>query len=361
VYEILPLPDRSLWVGTEAGLFRGVRRESGISWKKVAAVGDLPVHSVRLAPDGDLWIGTETHGAARIRADTGYVEWFGEQQGLTAKAPYTLRFDRQHRLWAATDVGVFVARAPYRRFSRVNELPSTRFWTVAEGTDGTIWAGGVGGLFGYAGGRWKNYTRADGLSNQEVISLGAGRDGKMWIGYRYGGGIDRIRPLTDGATIEKAVQRPGSDGIVYFLEFDASGRLWAGTEKGVDMWDGSRWNHYDSSDGLAWDDCNLNGFAGEADGTVWIGTSGGLSRFKARPRRPGELLPKVIFTKLFMGQTDMLGQRNPSVSIHSNALTARYSVPCGATFLMPSLYLHRAFRNGTGGNLGWATDGYVRL
>ena len=81
------------------------------------------------------------------------------------------------------------------------------------------------------------------------------------------------------------MQRPGSDGLVYFLNFDARGRLWAGTERGVDMWDGPRWSHYDISDGLAWDDCNLNAFAEEPDGTVWIGTSGGLSRFKPTSAR----------------------------------------------------------------------------
>src|ERR1019366_9134860 len=106
---------------------------------------------------------------------------------------------------------------------------------------------------------------ADGLSNREVLSLAAGRDGKMWIGYRYGGGIDRIRSLHNGAAIEKGIQRRGTDGLVYFLEFDASGRLWAGTERGVDVWDGYHWNHYDSSDGLAWDDCNLNAYAAEAN------------------------------------------------------------------------------------------------
>jgi diguanylate cyclase (GGDEF)-like protein len=325
VYEILPRRDGSLWVGTEAGLFRGARQEFGISWKKVPGVGDFPVHSVRPAPDGDVWIGTETHGAARIHAGTGRVEWFGPRQGLTSNAPYTVRLDRQQRVWAATEAGLFVASAPYRRFSRVSGLPDKRFWTVAEGTDGTIWAGGAAGLFECMGGRWKNYTRADGLSNQEVLALGAGPDGKMWIGYRYGGGIDRILPRAKGGAIEKGVQRAGTDGLVYFLEFDASGRLWAGTERGVDIWDGLRWSHYDSSDGLVWDDCNLNAFAAEPDGTVWIGTSGGLSRFRAQPRGTAEFQPKVVFSHLVMGRLEVSGQRNPSVGMDSNTLSARFS------------------------------------
>jgi len=74
----------------------------------------------------------------------------------------------------------------------------------------------------------------------------------MWVGYRYGGGIDRVHPQAGGVTIEKGVQRSGDDGLVYFLDYDAKGRLWAGTERGVDMWDGAHWSHYDTDDGLAW-------------------------------------------------------------------------------------------------------------
>ncbi|MGD0757274.1 MAG: EAL domain-containing protein [Candidatus Sulfotelmatobacter sp.] len=326
VYEIQPQADGTLWVGTEGGLLRGVRQHSGIRWTKVAGLDGFPVHSVRMAPaNDDLWIGTEANGIARLHPRTGRVERFGEAQGLLGKSAYTLRFDRQQRLWAATDVGLFLASPPYRVFSRVAELPFQRFWAIAEGSDGNIWAGGADGLFAYANGHWQNFTRATGLSNQEILSLGAGANGEIWIGYRFGGGIDRVHLGLNGLAIEKGVQRPGSDGLVYFLQLDASGRLWAGTERGVDMWNGSRWSHYDTSDGLAWNDCDLNGFAQEPDGTVWIGTSGGLSQFKPRPRLSPEVPIEVVFTKLMMGRTDVSGRSNPSFSVHANSLIARYS------------------------------------
>ncbi len=325
VYEIQPQVDGILWVGTEGGLLRGERSASGIQWKKVPGWDGIPVHSVRLGPDGDLWIGTEAHGAARLHVRTGRVERFGEAQGLAGRSPYTLRFDHQQRLWAATEAGLFVAAAPYEKFSRVAEVPSNQIWAVAEGSDGSIWAGGAGGLFVNANGHWKNFTRDNGLSNQEVLALGAAANGEIWTGYRFGGGIDRVHLQAGGLAVEKGVQRPGSDGLVYFLEFDALGRLWAGTERGVDMWNGSRWSHYDTSDGLAWDDCDLNGFAEEADGTVWIGTSGGLSQFKPRPSPLAEAPIEVIFTKLVMGGKDVSGQSDPSLDARANSLIARYS------------------------------------
>ena len=325
IYEILPRGDGSLWVGTEAGLFRGDRRQFGVSFHSIAGLDGIPVHSVRRAPNGDVWIGTETRGVARIDAGTQKAEWFGESQGLQGKAAYTVRFDREGRLWAASESGLFRAEAPYRRFSRVTELPATRIWAFAEGSDGTVWAGGRDGLFEFAAGRWRNLTQTDGLSNREVLTLGAGPNGAVWVGYRFGGGIDRVQPQAGGVSIQKGVQRNGSDGLIYFLDFDAKGRLWAGTERGVDMWDGARWSHYDMNDGLAWDDCDLNAFAEEADGTVWIGTSGGLSRFKPLPRLAADAPLEVVFTKLVIGQTDVSELHNPSFGIHSNSLVARYS------------------------------------
>jgi diguanylate cyclase (GGDEF)-like protein len=92
------------------------------------------------------------------------------------------------------------------------------------------------------------------------------------------------------------------------------------------MWDGARWSHYDMNDGLAWDDCNLNAFAAQPDGTVWIGTSGGLSRFKPLPPRAPNAPLEVVLTKLAAGQTDVSELPNPSFGIHANSLVARYSV-----------------------------------
>lgn len=325
VYEIHPQANGRLWVATEGGLLRGDRQKAGIRWQKIAGLVGFPVHAIQEAPNGDLWVGTETRGAARLDPRTGSVEWFNEAKGLDGKAAYTLRFDTSHRLWAATETGLFMAEPPYRKFARVSGVPSQRVWAIAEGTDGTIWAGAASGLFAHVGGQWKRWTRSDGLSNQEVLSLGTASDGTMWVGYRFGGGIDRVKLKAGGLGIEKAVQRPGTDGLVYFLSFDASGRLWAGTEHGVDVWSGTRWSHYDMSDGLAWNDCNLNAFAEEPDGTIWIGTAGGLSRFRPRPH-PALAGPlDVVFTRLVMGQTDVSGQNGQSSGIRANSLIARYS------------------------------------
>ncbi len=326
-YEVLPRPDGSLLVGTEGGLYHGQPQGFAMNWTKVASLGSSPVHSIQVAPGGDLWVGTEARGAARIHSADSSVTWFGDKQGLTGKEAYVLRFDRLHRLWAATEAGLFMSLPPYQRFTRIPELPAGRFWAIAEASDGNLWAGGAGGLFVCVRGVWKNIMSADSLNDREVTSLGAGADGVMWVGYRPGGGIDRVHLSPGGIQIDKGVQRRGTNGIVYFLDFDAHGRLWAGTERGVDVWDGSRWSHYDMRDGLAWDDCDLNGFAAQADGTVWIGTSGGLSRFTPNLHKELSSPPEVVFTRLTMGNKDVSGLSKPSLGAPSNSVIAQFAAP----------------------------------
>jgi diguanylate cyclase (GGDEF)-like protein len=323
VNAILPQRNGLIWVGADGGLLRGKRQSFGIEWQKVAGFEGLNVHTVAPGPDGALWIGTESHGIARIDA-RGRLNWLNGAQGLK-KGVFELRFDRRQRLWAGTDVGLFVAQPPYEKFALVPELPPVRVRAIVEGTDGTLWAGGIGGLFSLAGGQWRHWTEADGLRSKQVLSLGVGLQGRIWVAYRFTSGMDRVHLQPNGLAVEKNVQRPGSDAIVYFIESDAAGRMWAGSDHGVDVWDGAHWSHYGMSDGLVWDNCQQNSFAAEPDGTVWIGTSGGLSRFKPRLRQDTKAPIKVVFTKLSIGGADVSGLIRPSFDIHTNSLLAHYS------------------------------------
>ena len=326
IYEILPCPDHSVWVATGSGLYHGIEQPFGYRWQQFAPLANVSVHSLQMDKAGNLWVGTDGRGVVRIHPATGALTTFGAREGLATTHVYMVRFDREHRLWVTTTTGLFVAQPPYSQFERSPGLPQTLFWAVTESKDGSIWAGGAGGLYRYSGGQWRNWGKADGLSNQEVLSLGAGPDESMWVGYSYGGGIDRVRYSDGGIQIQRDVQRPGTTGIVYFLEFDSSGRLWAGTDHGVDIWNGSYWGHYDTGDGLAWDDCDLNGFAESPEThAYWIGTSGGLSRFSPRPHGARNAPVQVVFTRLLMGQEDITGLHDPSFDQQDNALTVQFS------------------------------------
>jgi len=324
VGAILPQPGGPIWVGEDGDLMRGERKGIRIQWTKVAGLEGTNVQAVTAGPNGTIWLGTNPNGIARMNPSTGSLAWLGQPHS-SIKSVFDLRFDRQRRLWVGSDGGLYVAHAPYTRYERISALPALRVYSVAEGSDGTIWAGGIGGLFSYTGGQWRNWTEADGLRSQQILSLGVGAKGTIWIAYRFAAGMDRVHLLGNGLSVEKNVQRPGSNGIVSFIKPDAQGRMWTGSDHGVDVWDGLRWSHYGMSDGLAWDNCARNAFAAEPDGTVWIGTSGGLSRFKPSSQQSPAAPVEVVFTRLLMGGGDVSRESNPSFDVHANSLLAHYT------------------------------------
>jgi diguanylate cyclase (GGDEF)-like protein len=341
-YGVTPAGNGAYWAATDAGLFLGRQTSTGWNWKRQATLGDLPIHSVQPDGHGKVWLGTEGKGAVRMDLKTGGVEWFGPKQGLNAQSPYTIMIDRQNRIWAASMTGLFVADGSTLRFRAADGLPSAIFClAVIEAPNGDIWAGTRDGLFQLSGGQWNRFSTANGLSNDEVLSLAAGTNGDIWVGYQYGNQIDRIHATGNGLTVAHEKNRKDdSRGTTYFLGFDARGRLWAGTNRGVDVRNGNvrdesadeararygvAWDHYDHHDGLVWDDCDLNGFRANPDGTVWIGTSGGLALFTPQDAASLQGPPVAILTKLTLGKQSVDTGASISVEHTANSLTARFS------------------------------------
>ncbi len=330
VFGVLPAGDGSMWAGTSGGLFHGVKEDGRLRWKHLDALGNSEVMSVLPLGGGELLVGMARHGVARVDVRRNRVAWYGKLDGLHNKMVHVIRFDGGRRLWVVTGAGVYVADAPYTRYRQIGDFGSGRFWALAVARNGVVWAGGDDGLFAYDGSSIRHWNRENGLSSDEVTAIATGPDGAVWAGHWIGGGIDRLVKTATGRRVERNVQRAGSEALIDFLGIDAHGRLWAGTGRGVDMWNGARWTHYGTEDGLAWNDCNLNGFAETGDGAIWISTGGGLSRFKPQPQRWAQSQAAVVFTSLMVGRKDVTSLNEPSFAMKNNSLTAQFAVPNAA-------------------------------
>jgi diguanylate cyclase (GGDEF)-like protein len=289
--------------------------------------------------EGNLWLGTEGYGAGRIDARTGIIEWFKKARGLAAESPYSLALDSSQRLWAATEVGLFVAQLPDKHFRRVEEVPPVRCWAVTAGPDGQIVAGGAAGLFRLSAGRWRHISTADGLEHDVILAVATIKPDEIWVGYWFSGLITRIRVDGEHLSMTHFGRKQGLRGeMSYFLGFDAAGRLWSGSDQGVRVWNGEHWTQYDQSDGLIWNDCDLGAFAAERDGTVWVGTSGGLGRFQPNRKERALQPPSAVFTELILGGRIVDAGRYVSIDHRLNSLTAQYSA---LTFAHESSTLYR--------------------
>jgi hypothetical protein len=157
-------------------------------------------------------------------------------------------------------------------------------------------------------------------------AVAANKPDEIWVGYWFSGRVTRIRMEGEHLSMTHYGREQGLRGeMSYFLGFDAAGRLWSGSDQGVRVWNGEHWTQYDQSDGLIWNDCDLGAFAAEPDGTVWIGTSGGLGRFQPSRMERAARPPSAVFTKLVLGNRVVEAGRYVSIGHRLNSLTAQYS------------------------------------
>ena len=326
VYAVLPRTDGSVLVATESGLFTSKGGQAKRAWNRHPAVGRVPVHALQQDTDGTLWLGTDRNGLGRIDGRTGRVTWFGPDQGLGGVSPFSLVIDRGRRVWAATERGLFVAEHPVTRFHRVAEVPEVQCWSVAAGPQDEIVVGTSTGLYRQAGNAWMHLSAADGLRHDRILAVATEASGDVWVGYWFSGDLTRIHFEGERPGLAHFGKEQGLRAeMTYFLGFDARGRLWAGTDQGVKVKDGTRWEQYGHDDGLIWDDCDVQGFAAEPDGTVWIGTSGGLARYTP-PARPHDAPPPAaVFTRLTLGTTEVAPGTWAVVDYTANSLIAKYS------------------------------------
>jgi diguanylate cyclase (GGDEF)-like protein len=109
-------------------------------------------------------------------------------------------------------------------------------------------------------------------------------NGWLWLGTTSQG-VMRLHVEGDRADHVEWVAEPMvARASIYFTQKDTRGWIWVGTDAGVAVFDGRLWRRFSRSDGLIWNDTDQNSVFVDTDGSVWIGTSGGLTHV-LRPER----------------------------------------------------------------------------
>jgi signal transduction histidine kinase/ligand-binding sensor domain-containing protein len=108
------------------------------------------------------------------------------------------------------------------------------------------------------------------------------------------GGLAEYRLDHDTAHLLRRIDasRFGSPATI-FLQASPDGRLWYGTDHGLFVLDHERWTHLDRSNGLLWNDLNWQGFLLDGNGSVWLGTSAGITHWRPRKTAPEPIRLRV--------------------------------------------------------------------
>ncbi len=187
--------DGSIWISvTGRGLDR-MRPDGSFEHfrhdpKKPDSLASDILLSLRALKDGSLLIGT-THGLDRMAADghIGHVRF----EGL-GKPPRVWGINgKPGHLRLATDAGLFKLDADgVARRMLVGVLPATLMTTSARGPDGSLWVGGLEGLYWIgADGRHRHFPpqsqSRDGVPGTLIWSLTFDSEGGLWVTTRDGG------------------------------------------------------------------------------------------------------------------------------------------------------------------------------
>jgi signal transduction histidine kinase/ligand-binding sensor domain-containing protein/ActR/RegA family two-component response regulator len=303
----------TLWATTQAGLSRFLPQQRRWQPWKDPHLDANPTLAMVAGADGSLWIGQVPGGLFHMDPRTGRREHFGTESGLANEWVYSLGIDSEGAIWAGTTSGIYkgTARSGRWRFEKVTISgtdPPRGIQAILIDRRNRVWVSGATGINRLENGHWTHFGRKDGLLHNNVTYMAEAPDSSLWVGYRDPIGISRLQFEGDRMTVRHFDSQDGMrQGKPYFLKFDRRGWLWVGTDMGVERYDGRTWSHLDKSDGLAVNDCDHNAFFEDNDGSVWIGTSKGLTHFLA----PGATTSRPEDTRVVLTWTQLGGTPVP--------------------------------------------------
>ncbi len=325
----------TLWVGTDHGLnylSRGLPpvKDRWQLWAARPELASAKIRALKADSDGTVWVGSDL-GVYRLDPRTMRTEIYGPESGIPAARVSTIEVDSDNRIWAGTRKGLFRSTGARRplRFEQLHPPGDYEggFNKILRGRDGGIWVGGSGGLLHFDGAAWTHFTVQSGLKASGVVYMTEARNGALWIGYSAPEGVSRVALERGVLRIEHFTTKNGLRSDATYSLGSGGGRIWVGSDSGVDIFDETSWRHYGRADGLIWNDCN-NAFFPDGDGSVWIGTSRGLSRFSPVERDIPSAPPRVVLTSARFGPRRVtpsspieVSYRDRSVSVNIAALT----------------------------------------
>jgi diguanylate cyclase (GGDEF)-like protein len=266
--------DGTLWVGDELGgsvLAPGATRL--MPWPLKAPPLAQETTALQPLPGGDMLTTYYSGELVRYRASSGTTE-------VVAHSPayiHNMLVDSHGLTWLCTERGVYVYDGHTLRRAGEGVVPNNVFSDVKEDAQGRLWFASEAGLFRFDHAQWTRVRVTGTPSNRDFMHLDVQPNGDLFLAGSFDG-LWRGR-VTSGDVI--TMQHTGDELLdstrIYFIQHDRRGWLWIGGTDGIELFNGQHWRRLTEDDGLIWDDIAENGFFEDTDGSIWIGTSNGIS------------------------------------------------------------------------------------
>ena len=255
--------DGVLWAGTAVGLMRVPEPGRSVS-------GEMIPGAVNVLARGrtDVWASTSA-GLGRLRGNE--YQKYRAHDGLLNDGLMAVYEDREGSVWVGSRIGLARLRPrAIRTFTQRDGVGHDTINCVLAMRNGDVWVGHKNGVSRLRGGIWETFSTGDGLPNSEVRTLVEGPDGSLWVGT-----LDGLAQFKDGRFI--AYRGQAQDNYsVRTIGFDAEGRLWAIGE-GLDRLEDGKLVRIRQRPQLC-DPSNVNYMHLMKDGSMLVGTASGMMR-----------------------------------------------------------------------------------
>ena len=341
---IAPDPDGTVWAGSITGLERLDR--GGTAFTK-AAPRDRVVRALLRDSNGNLWIGTT---AGLILQRDGTQTLFTAPEALPDNQVLAALEDSEHNLWFGTGNGLLCWRPGAPAVIDRNE----NIRTVYRDPDGTLWVTAASGrVFQVAGGRLVQAQLPAEVRTLPVRTVFRDRSGGLWLGT---GGLGVVHVEHGRATRHASHNGGPTNGFVTAFCEDGEGAMWIGTEGGLARFRGGRIDKYHpfradygpGFRGLPY--ATVRALVAARDGDLWIGTDGGLARFRDGKFAFDPVIDRMRGEKVWAIHEDpasclWLGTRGNGLFRVCQGKLVRFTTANG----LASNYIYQVLGNGAGG------------
>jgi len=333
IWAITEGHDGAIWIGSNTGVLQlPSDYEAATATPKKHFDIRAPVHALAFGPKEELWVGTNHQGLFRCEIESSSCRLYGPESGLDVRDIVALVFDTDNVLWVTTSNGAYFARLDtlplrFAALTLPGEVLKDYKPRITRDNRGKVLIASGNKLWSQVSDGWSSFETAGQTLEPKIDQIIVEKSGTVWVSYLNNLGVTSLSEILSS---KPGVRHYGASSglrsdLVYALASDALGRVFVGTDVGIDMLESGAWRHYGTADGLIWNDINTSALLTDSRGGLWVGTSHGLSRFQPAQEFRSTVKPVPIITAV-----RVLGREQPlsgpiEIPYHDRDVTIRFS------------------------------------
>ena len=270
------------WKGTQGWVVRDlvadgdggwvIAADDGIHWlhadgrRQHMLVGER-VDAVRRDAAGALWLSLSAGRLQRL------ADGVAERISIPGQVSPALMIDREGLVWAGSTDGLFrVDEGAASGLTSVDGLGSDYVRVVIQSEDGNVWVGHSEGLDQLRAGVPRRVRLIPGTGRDASVLAMATRGGALWAGT-YNKGVFR---LDMAGQVRQQILLPGTvQPLVRSLRVEDDGSVWIGSSDGLFRYRDGSLQHYGIEEGLP--GLVVHVLYRDPAGLLWIGTNNGMA------------------------------------------------------------------------------------